>query len=746
VDGAPLADKYPADAFDDAKGAALRERKMAVKIPQSALKKGVNVVAIEIVRAAYDQAPVPPKEKGDGKLYAMLWNTCDLLSVRVTAEGKVTPNVSRPPGMQAWNNDILNSDYDVDFGPVNEPLLPVKVVGPKNGLVSGKFVLGNSKAISGLKVSVSELKGKAGSIPASAVRVRYAMPWWREHEGEQRSGAYKAGASLLGMLVDHPPAEFAVSKSSREKYSIPLVNGAVVPVWLTVKIPANAAAGTYEGTVTAAAAGEKAVTVPLQVSVADWKAPDPQDFSTWVELIESPDTLSMEYGDPLWSDKHWQKIAESMQYMKEVGSGVLYVPLIAHANLGNDESMVRWIDKGGGKFDYDFSIMEKYLDLAEKNLAGGKPKVVVFNVWDVYMIPSRENGGRTSGGGGGHRRMVDSFDAAQAAKLGSGPLVTVLDKATGKTENVYLPAYADAKSKALWAPLLAQVKQHMEKRGLGKAMMLGMVTDALPTKEEVEFYKAIAPGVPWVSEGHGGFEKGQLLQKIAPLGYQTSVWMTRFADEVMTHGVLTKQDEHVYGWKQPQLLVDFERNTDLLSYPASRWFYFGETNITGAQRGMGRIAGDYWPAMKDRRGRRAGTVTTRYPESAWMNLNICNPILAPGPDGPVATTRFEAFREGVYECEARIAIERALADETLRARLGKELADRCQKELDARVPAMWKALSNLTLIGTRWGDARLWRWTPGLAGHIWFLQTDWQGKAETLYGLAGEVSKKLGTK
>ena len=57
---------------------------------------------------------------------------------------------------------------------------------------------------------------------------------------------------------------------------------------------------------------------------------------------------------------------------------------------------------------------------------------------------------------------------------------------------------------------------------------------------------------------------------------------------------------------------------------------------------------------------------------------------------------------------------------------------------------MWRALSNLTLIGTRWGDARLWRWTPGVPGHVWFLQTDWQGRAEKLYGLAGEVQRKVG--
>ena len=73
---------------------------------------------------------------------------------------------------------------------------------------------------------------------------------------------------------------------------------------------------------------------------------------------------------------------------------------------------------------------------------------------------------------------------------------------------------------------------------------------------------------------------------------------------------------------------------------------------------------------------------------------------------------------------------------------GAILAARAQKTLDDRVPIMWRALSNLSLIGTRWGDARLWRWTPGIAGHAWFLNSNWQQRADELYSLAAEVTQK----
>ena len=462
-------------------------------------------------------------------------------------------------------------------------------------------------------------------------------------------------------------------------------------------------------------------------------------FRSWVELMQSPDTLALEYDVPLWSERHWELIARSFREMSATGSRVLYVPLLAHTNLGNDESMVRWIEKGNNRFEHDFTVMDQYLDLAEKHL--GKPKIVVFNVWDVYMIPKKNP---TAGQGGGHRRMVGSFDAEQAAKMGTGPLVTVVDAKGGKTDSAYLPTFFEPAAKGIWQPLFAALRQRMKRRGLEDAMMLGMVTDAYPSKEEVTLLKELSGALPWVSHGHGGFEANQLLHGVSPVGYQACVWFTQFADQILTHGK-TWGDVPMYGWQYGQLRVAYERNTDLDSYPLTRWRQMGESNITGGQRGMGRIGADFWPVVKDNRGRRRGRVWDRFPESRWMNLNICNALLAPGPDGPVATTRLEAFREGVQECEARIAIERALVDPKASARLGAPLAKRCRETLDERMMVLWNSLSSHQLTGPGWQNGLGWRWSPGVTGHQWYAgSSDWQKRSLDLYGLAGEVSRKVG--
>jgi len=55
-------------------------------------------------------------------------------------------------------------------------------------------------------------------------------------------------------------------------------------------------------------------------------------------------------------------------------------------------------------------------------------------------------------------------------------------------------------------------------------------------------------------------------------------------------------------------------------------------------------------------------------------------LLYPGPDGPVATERYEVFREGVEPAEALIFIERAIQEK----KLSPALQERTEKALEAR--------------------------------------------------------------
>jgi len=274
--------------------------------------------------------------------------------------------------------------------------------------------------------------------------------------------------------------------------------------------------------------------------------------------------------------------------------------------------------------------------------------------------------------------------------------------------------------------------------------MLGVLSDSWASKQEVAFFQELTGGAPWVIQSHYGFDTGKLLQDIAKVGYQTRVWGgIRFADgQKQTNQTLPPSAEAQHGWKSPDRVAIFERNTGLDAYPIARWRFFMETGVTSTARGVGRLGGDFWAALRNKEGQRAGNAAARYPEAHRRNLNLCNCILCPAPEGPAATDRFEAFREGVQECEARIAVERALLDPALKARLGDELARRAQSVLDERLACMWKALSN----NPSAASPGMWRWAPGPNGHAWFLQSGWQERSEKLFSLAGEVERKLNAK
>ena len=691
MDGRPFA---PSE--DNKRRLGLWVRSCAVELPPAKVRRGENVIGIEVVRAPYDEIVNTVQVKkafGCGDFFVP---SCHIAGARLVSQGGrgLSAAGTLRAGLSVGNSDVLDDSGGFELPNPAEPLRPVRIVGPANGLFSGKILVGSDEALKGLSAEMSDVKGPAGTIPAGAATIRYGFRLGNDRTAE------------------------GMSKKPLPDYPVPAGRGAagvVVPIWVSVKIPKGAKAGEYGGVLKVSTSG-RSVEVPVEVKVVGWELPDADEYRTWVELVQSPDTLAVEYGVPLWSERHWEMIGRSFELIRPTGSRVVYIPAISHTNLGNEESMIRWVKDEAGGYRWDFSVMERYLDVAEERL--GKPKVVVLQVWEVYM---RE---------GGQKRFEDF-------KFMGQPQVTEYDPRSGETRNVALPSLRDGASRQMWGGLIEEVRQRLRRRGLEKALMLGMFCDMVPTREDVEFFRSIAPDLGWVQQGHGFMTK---LHGIADVGYNASVWGgLGFADGCRQTNQSSKPfTSSAYGWARPTLNAVYERNTGLDSYPPTRWYFFPLTGVTGEFRGIGRIGADMWKAVRNREGKRAATVPERFPEGYWggtsISLTICNPVLCPGQDGPEATARLMALIEGVELSEARIVVEEAVKE----GKVSGEAKARCEEFLQTQLFNMWRALSNLKLSG--WG-ATAWRWGPGTAGHRWFLGSRWQEQAETLYTLAGEVAR-----
>jgi hypothetical protein len=706
-DGEPLTgsrDKHPPEVVERW---ALRTRSIdEVVIPARLLRKGANVLAIEVHRAAYPaQMPDIVEKMGKHHEVMPLWSTCGLTRVQLLADAAtgLEPNAVRPSGLQIWNSNLASNDFDLDWGDRTESLRPISIVGTRGGAFSGKVVLGDDKAITALKAQMSDLQGPGGArIPAANVQVRWALP----NAGEDgATGRYPGNPSMFDALVETAPEDVAVREKpdrgrgiwNRPNQPTP-VAGAVQPVWVTVNVPRDAKAGEYRGTLSISLDGRDQQRVPVELKVNDFVLPPASQRSTVVDFIQSPDSVAMHYAVEPWSQKHWQLLGESFERLGELGNWSVYVPLILHNNQGHKQTMVRWVRQADGSYKHDLSVMEKYLDLAIEKM--GKPRIVVLYAHEPFL-----NG-----------------DTAVP--------VTAVD-ADGKVSEIELPPYNDPASLKLWQGLGQQVMAALRKRGLEDAAVIGLVPDSAPSKEIVALMGKVFPDVPWMRHAHSSRTNLQG----APIKWQCLVWTPRFA--------VAHEDFH-RGWSEDKSFIQFCRSRSV--YPSIITRLLGEINIQGHQRGFGRVGLDFWPVLTDSRGRKIGTLHASDPRSDWRNLDwMTNALLAPGPDGAMASTRLELMREGLQECEARIFLERALADDASRTRLGSDLAQKCEELLVARNHALMTALDTHKLCG--FGPSGLsnhsWWSGPGQVGRMWWLGSGWQQRSDELYSTAGEVAAKL---
>ncbi len=258
-----------------------------------------------------------------------------MTGLRLTADaapGAIEPNVARRKGFHLWNQDMHRTFGAAEYGDPNEPLRPIRLVGARNGYYSGLVVAGSDAPLAGLEAKAEELKGP-GVIPAANVRVRYAR--------------------LSNRQGNNPPTFIALDDAP------PSDAPAVQPVWVTVCVPKQAAAGSYRGTLRILAAGAETVSVPVELEVVNWTLPDATAFRTFVSIYQSPDSIALQYKVDQWSEEHWNLMAKSAEMLGYLGNKLAVVPLIARTEFGNDESMVAWIKKADGSYDYDFAVFDR---------------------------------------------------------------------------------------------------------------------------------------------------------------------------------------------------------------------------------------------------------------------------------------------------------------------------------------------------------------------------------------------------
>ncbi len=680
-----LAEAYPKEVFVDPEGNPLRGAKrpadehrdryerrirtLTCRIPPDALRRGSNVLALEIHPAPISMMKLGRKTE---------WSTAGVCNVRLTAprgagvaayadarrltsvwNASPMDTVSATPGKHQegflwWGVTVTPSGL-VRGNPF-EPLRPVRTVVPRGGTCAGQVVVTGPGPVKGLEAEIGPLTRAGGreTLPDDAVRIGYAT----QHE--------EAGEVFCNALMPSPDPAAAVQ-----------------PVWVRVDVPRDQAPGWYTAALTLRLGG-RTTRVPVQVLVSPWTVTDPRANETCVSVYQSPDTLAERFRVTPWSDAHFALIERSLRALAPMGNDVLLVPVILDTYLHHKTGLIRWVKKGGG-YEPDLSAFARYYDLQTK--VCGRPKVVTLSVW-------KHDFGCRTWFRGMKRDKVDPV------------VVTAVDPRTGKMAPMKAPHFGKPGSEAFWKPMVEGVKRLVAERGGDPAfVLLGEAFDSRPLPFVVDFWKKVAPDTRWQIYAH---------------------WVRDPAPE---NGVLTALEDMEVGFRiNPNggSLPEFDRH-----WPQdvpNREFYLAQAHrvdvhstssplsfrVVWTSGTLARIGNDFWPIYHDDRDR----LRSYYgcpPNEGWLWRGHVPYLTAGGPDGAVRTVQAQMLMEGLQECEGLVKLKRA------RVKAGPALA--------SKIDAFFEARRQARVIGETLSQAMISMDLLGLAAREYALLAEIEGGA-----------------
>ena len=610
----------------------LRNRSLGpVEIPGKLLRKGTNVLAVDVRQAAI--APVAHKwdwysDETQTNFWAHLW--IDDLRLAAEPSDALKP-VVRPAGTQLWGEDIHRWIFNADFLEPGAKARPVEIVAARGGQFSGQAVIGSANDLNGPSAAVSDLAGPAGAkLPAAAVRVRWGVPLtltgllenygkgalrttfpdqsivrYAEHLGLGKELAARrwphrvlelAGPTRLALfdrLADMPPARIPANSSQT--------------IWLTVAVPKDAAPGEYRGKLTVRGDAFPESSLEVKVTVTGFALPAPQEWATFVGIEESPYSTAKGCNLTLWSDDHWKREEECLAWLGGLGNKLVQVPLISGTELGNAESMVAWMRKGEG-YDYDWTILDRYLALARRHC--GRPLALVA----LVHPPADLKGKKLS--------------------------VTLLEGDARKP--LELPEPGTPEFNKVWLPFAKAFAAHVREKSLADSVHWGIFFDECPKTLQAmaQDMAADMPDIGWLRSSHDG-NRTRPFPRTSKAQVSLDAHIRAFAEPDWAKGGVGRK-----GWSRPDLNVLYPREaSQVTAIPAYAplWHLreLPELAVSSDARGFSRVGANYWERFS----------------GGWFVPAVLY-ILYPGKGRVEGSVQLETLREGLQECEARIAIER----------------------------------------------------------------------------------------
>lgn len=236
------------------------------------------------------------------------------------------------------------------------PIKPVKqlqMTAWKGEKLSVQLVVQSNEDINQLKASVGTFKTAGASLPSDALKIGY-VKYVMTDEFSEGCGHRKPedfdSSQVTDPILVQPATQVA--------------KGTHQPIWLSISIPENAKAGTYQGIVTVSAGKEHKFNLSLKV--LDRVLPSPDKWSYDLDLWQHPAAIARVHHVPLWSDEHFEAMRPYYTMLAKAGQKNITTSIMeepwGHQTYDDFPSLIKWIKQSDGKWRYDYTLFDRYVN------------------------------------------------------------------------------------------------------------------------------------------------------------------------------------------------------------------------------------------------------------------------------------------------------------------------------------------------------------------------------------------------
>ncbi|WP_432643738.1 glycoside hydrolase domain-containing protein [Clostridium perfringens] len=151
--------------------------------------------------------------------------------------------------------------------------------------------------------------------------------------------------------------------------SLDIEENKVASAWINIKIPRNAKPGIYNGSIVVTADElEEPYTFDYSFEVLNLVQPLPKETNTQIELWQHPYTTARYYGvaeEDLFTEKHFEYLKDNLEEYRDMGGRGVIANIVEeawnHQSYDSDPSMIKWIKKSNGTFEFDYTHFDKWI-------------------------------------------------------------------------------------------------------------------------------------------------------------------------------------------------------------------------------------------------------------------------------------------------------------------------------------------------------------------------------------------------